>query len=140
MYMVLQIMYQIYLILFVLTAYNKNCNYALVMGVNSCTVDKVCMVFMRHQFNNNFLTIQQKIIRNLVQILTCSCIGLRYSNSLRLLIIIRGVVKKNRIINRIRLTMIAVIHHFHLDLDRFSLKGNKFSQNYDLKLLQSSNY
>lgn len=112
------------------------------MGVNSCTVDKVCMVFMRLQFNNNFLTNQQKIIRNLVQILTCSCIGLRYSNSLRLLIIIRGVVKKNRIINRIRLTMIAVIHHFHLDLDRFSLKGNKYrySQNYDLKLLQSSNY
>lgn len=110
------------------------------MGVNSCTVDKVCMVFMRFQFNNNFLTNQQKIIHNLVQILTCSCIGLRYSNSLRLLIIIRGVVKKNRIINRIRLTMIAVIHHFHLDLDRFSLKGNKYSQNYDLKLLQSSNY
>lgn len=33
------------------------------MGVNSCTVDKVCMVFMRLQFNNNFLTNQQKIIR-----------------------------------------------------------------------------
>lgn len=107
------------------------------MGVNSCTVDKVCMVSLRLQFNKNFLTNQQKIIRNLVQILTCSCIGLRYSNSLRLLIIIRGVVKKNRIINRIRLTMIAVIHHFHLDLDRFSLKGNKFSQNYDLKLLHA---
>lgn len=31
-----------------------------IMGVNSCTMNKVCMVFMWLQFNNNFLTTQQK--------------------------------------------------------------------------------